>query len=349
MPVHGDLPRPGSASITGVAALAGVSRQTVSNAINAPDRLHPDTLHRVRAAIDELGYRPNRSARMLRTRSAGLIGYCIPQRGTDVLNPVMDRFLHALSASIEATGRHVLLFTATDSGLPVYDDLLAQAAVDGFVLSDTVVADPRPAWLAARRVPFATFGRTWTGDREPGPWVDVDGAAGVAAALRHLHGRGHRSIGFLGWPAGSGVGDDRLRGWRLACSELGLGHDESLVARAEEAVPAGRAAAARLLALRPRPTALVSVTDTLALGALLALADLGLRPGHDVALVGFDDAPLAAAVPPGLTTLHQPIEEVAAQVVRMLDGAVDPAAGVLLEPRLVVRGTTAPDPEPADT
>lgn len=92
-----------------VAERAGVSRQTVSNAINAPEKLHPDTLRRVKRVIDELGYRPDSKARALRTRSSGLIGYCVAERQDGSINVFMDRYLRALTAEVERTGRHLLL------------------------------------------------------------------------------------------------------------------------------------------------------------------------------------------------------------------------------------------------
>ncbi|WP_277675775.1 LacI family DNA-binding transcriptional regulator [Saccharopolyspora rectivirgula] len=327
-----------------VAERAGVSRQTVSNAINAPEKLHPDTLRRVKWVIDELGYRPDSKARALRTRSSGLIGYCVAERQDGSINVFMDRYLRALTAEVERTGRHLLLFTAPDGeeGLAVYEDLLARSAVDGFVLSNTAVGDPRHAWLRDRGVPFASFGRIWTGEPQPGPWVDVDGASGTAQAVEHLVAQGHTRIGFLGLQKGNPVGDDRERGWRRACAEHGAHVDDRLIARAtDEHRDRGEAAAALLDSDDP-PTALVAANDAIALGAYAALEERGLRPGVDVALTGFDDSPTAAVVRPGLTSLRQPIEEIAARVVRLLDNPEDDR-GELLRPELVVRASSVND------
>ena len=322
-----------------VAAHIGVSRQTVSNALNAPHRLHPDTLERVRAAIDELGYRPNRNARGLRTRSSGLIGYRMTPRNRGVLTPLMDDFLHALCAAAEARDRHVLLFTAPlgDEGLSVYADLLAQRAVDAFVLAETVVGDPRPGWLAERGVRFAAFGRTW-GPEEAGPWVDVDGAHGMAQVVEHLYSLGHRRIGFLGWREGDGVGDDRLRGWKVAAEGFALSTEDSLVVRGANTIDAGRSGAAALLDSEDPPTALVAVSDAVALGALALLAERGIPAGTGVAVTGFDDSPLAAATLPGLTSVRQPVERIAVQVLSLLDN--QSTNGSLLRPELVVRASS---------
>ncbi|RRO18671.1 LacI family transcriptional regulator [Saccharopolyspora rhizosphaerae] len=325
-----------------VAERAGVSRQTVSNALNAPEKLRPETLERVRQVIDELGYRPDTRARGLRTRSSGLLGYCVAQRQDGSVNVFMDRFLRALTTEVERTGRHLLLFTAPEgeAGLSVYDDLLARSAVDGFVLSDTRPGDPRHAWLRDKGVPFASFGRVWSDEPQPGPWVDVDGASGTAQAVEHLVAQGHTSIGFLGLPEGNPVGDDRAAGWRRACAEHGIEAGERMLARSADEHRDRGEAAGRLLDSEPRPTALVAANDAIALGAYEALEARGVRPGLDVALTGFDDSPTAAVVRPGLTSLHQPIDRIAERVVRLLDRP-EGEPGELLRPELIVRASSS--------
>lgn len=341
---------PSGRTMAGIGAAAGVSRQTVWNVLHAPHRVRPETRERVEAAIRAAQYRPNRVARSLRTRSARLLGYCVlPRAGAD-LNPVQDRFLHAVTEAAEARGYHVLLFSTP--GLAGYDELLAEAAVDGFVLSDTVLDDPRQAWLGERGVPFAAFGRTWSGSGEYGSWVDIDGAAGTEAAVAHLCEQGHRRTAFLGWPSGSAVGEDRLAGWRRGCERAGLAAGP--VVRAENSSDEGRRLAAELLGTAAPPTALVCVSDVIALGALAQLRAQGLRPGLDVAVVGFDDAPFAALPGVGLTSVAQPIERVGTEVVTLLIDELtgeQPAAGqpesgpsghrhILLTPSLRVRAST---------
>jgi DNA-binding LacI/PurR family transcriptional regulator len=342
-------PRAG-ATLESVAAAAGVSRQTVSNVLNAPDRVAPETLARVRAAITDLNYRPNRMARSLRTRTSRLLGYCVAP--ASAASPVLDRFIHAITESAAGHGFHVLLFTAPAgaAGLDRYAELLAQQAVDGFVLSDTVVGDPRHAWLAKQGVPFVAFGRTWTGE-DQGAWVDVDGAAGIAQAVSHVHALGHRRIAFIGWPDGSGVGDDRLAGYHAACRRLGV---PPRVARDVGTVQAGHSLASRLLDGPEPPTALVCVSDQSAHGALSAVAGRGLRPGHDVAITGFDDTPSAAFPGIELTSVSQPVEEVGRTAVRMLlarlgaGGSSDmDAPHRLLDPTLVIRSSTRPGGVPS--
>lgn len=329
-----------AATLATVADAVGVSRQTVSNALNAPEKVRQETLARIEAEIERQGYRPNNSARNLRIQRSCLIGYCMA-RPSGGLNPVMDRFVHAITGAAEERGHHVLLFTEDGEPMATYQDLFAHRVVDGFVISDTQVGDPRHEWFTDLGVPFAAFGRRW--DTEVGSWADVDGAAGTALAVDHVADAGHQRIAYLGWPEGSGTGDDRRTGWRNACAARGLA--ASLLRTAMDGIEQGRVLAASLLALADPPTAVVCASDAFAIGVLQAVREHGLVPGHDVAVVGFDDAPAAALPGIGLTSIHQPIDEAGEAVVRLVtDRLADPARepeGSLLAPTLVVRASSS--------
>jgi DNA-binding LacI/PurR family transcriptional regulator len=331
-------------TVSTVAQRAQVSRQTVSNAINAPHLVRPETLARVQAAIDELGYRPHRAARTLRTQRSSLIAARMHAPSDGISGAVLDRFLHALTQRAAERGYRIMLFAeADDSGeITEYDELLTDHDLDAFVLTGTHVGDRRTEWLADRGAAFVTFGRPWGTTAHHG-WVDVDGAAGTRAATEHLIERGHRRIGFVGWPAGSGVGDDRQDGWRRACESAG--GDPTLHRSYEDSLGSGRRAGAELLDLDDPVTAFVCVSDSMALGVWTELTARGLRPGPDVGVVGFDDTPAAAVT--GLTSVTQPVDDVARACLRMLHDVLDntePATGppdpVLLPPTLVVRDTS---------
>ena len=330
------------ATLKQVAAHAEVSVQTVSNALNAPHRLRADTLERVNRSIELLNYRPNRNARSLRTSAVELIGYCVPNWPNQT-HLVMDQFLHALCAAAERSGRHILLFTAPPGvdGMPTYDDLHARRMVDGFVLSQTETHDPRHGWLKDQGIPFVSFGRVWKQSTQPGPWVDVDGATGSAIAVRHLYDTGRRRIAFLGWPKSSGLAEDRVTGWRNACKSLGLPTAGLSVRCREDSIDEGAAATARLLDSGREPDGIVALSDVLALGALRELTGRGIIPGRDVGVVGYDDSPLAEVVSPGLTSLRQPMDRIAEELITILTGDQQPTERLLL-PELVIRGSSAP-------
>ncbi|HYO40041.1 MAG TPA: LacI family DNA-binding transcriptional regulator [Nocardioidaceae bacterium] len=330
-----------------VALEAGVSRQTVSNALNAPELLRPDTLHRVQQAIEKLGYSPNRAARNLRTRSSHLVGLRVDPAVEDSANALMDRFVHSLVESTEVAGYHVLLFTAGgdhEATCP-YDELLRSAAVDAFVVTDTFRGNPHASWLGSQGVPFVAFGRPWDDPAARHPWVDVDGRAGVALSVDHLVERGHSRIAWAGWQKGSFIGEDRRSGWVTRMHEHGL-PTSRLSARGDDTLEFGSRAAHALLDVSPadRPTAFLCASDTVAMGVLRALDERGLRAGRDLAVVGFDDSIAAQVCSPALTSVRQPLEQVAVEVVRFLGDLLAhhpiPEPGCILAPTLSVRSTS---------
>ncbi|WP_229841041.1 LacI family DNA-binding transcriptional regulator [Streptomyces brasiliensis] len=342
-----------SVTISDVAEAAGVSRQTVSNVLNAPDRVRAETRERVTRAIADLGYHPNHMARSLRASSPRMIGCRILPVHAETVAAIQDRFLHALAEAGQECGHHVLLFTAADAAAESEwcTVLWRTGAVSGVVLYDITPDDPRPERLTAAGVPFTAFGRT-AADTERYSWADVDNAAGTASAVDHLVAAGHRRIGFLGWPEGSSVGDARAHGWLMAMDRHGLlAGSHRLDIRGDDTTTSGTRLMKELLDRPGPPTAVVAATDTLAVGALHTVRDRGLEPGRDVAVVGFDDSPAAAAL--GLSSVRQPIEEVGrlvmAEVLRLTDRTLGPNGEPpaeplhrLLAPELVVRASSAP-------
>jgi len=344
---HSRGPSPhGHVTLEGVARHVGVSAQSVSNALNNPARVAPATRDRILAAVAELGYRPNRSARALRNQRSRLIGVKVEASRDDRAALLLDQFLHALAESAGAAGCHLILCQADDQDAEIaaYRELLDTTAVDAFVLASTQSGDRRIEALRGWGVPFATFGRSWDGEEDLA-WADVDGRAGIRAATEHVAAQGHRRIAHLGWPLSSETGRDRRLGWEEACARLDLPADRH--AEAPDDFDAGRAAAHRLLDVADPPSALICCSDTLALGALRALAERGLRAGADIAVTGFDNSPAAALTTPGLTSLRQPLEQVAHDLVvaveEMLAGTPS-RRQTLLTPELVVRESSLRGP-----
>ncbi len=358
------MPRPTLASL---ASELAVSRQTISNVLNAPHKVKPATRERVQAAIAAAGYRPSAAARQLRTQRSMNLGMRLFPATDGINGAVLDRFLHALTDAAQSAGYRLTLFCADsdDDEIGQYEQLLDVAGLDGFILTSSNPDDVRTRWLQERGTPFAVFGRPWDAAGHPAaadhPWVDVDGAAGTEEAVKMLLAQGHSRIGFLGWHTGSPVGADRLHGWERAMTAAGLGgHVPGLSAEAEDTVSGGASGAALLFS--KGATAVVCSSDSLALGAMGELRESRPEsllpgqapgPGGRAAIVGFDDTPVAAAL--GISSIAQPAEEAARHIIRVLahqlagstnsrsgsssptaDGA-PPARQVLLAPRVVER------------
>lgn len=330
-------------TVDDVARAAGVSRQTVSNVLNAPHIVRPSTRDRVSAVIADLGYRPHAAARRLRTRRSSTIGIHLDPYAGGISGVVLDRFVHALTDSASARDMRVLVYAARspEEEIARMADLLDGGELDAVVITGTFGGDPRTGWLVERGLPFVSFGRPWGEDDVDAPahhWVDVDGAAGTAAATRHLLDTAGSRVAFLGWPGGSGTGDDRERGWRRTLEDAGTSGPRWSV---EESVAGARAAVGEELARTPEFDAIVCASDSLAIGARLALADAG----RSLPIVGFDNTPAAEAL--GLSSIEQLPERVAAGALELLMGptgtvvvpqvTASAAAHVLVEPRLVVR------------
>ena len=348
-------PRP---TLETVAARASVSRQTVSNALNAPHLVRADTLERVLAVIGELDYHPHGAARQLRTNRSHVIGLRLEPTIDGISGALLDRFLHALTEQAQLRGYRVMLFTAADDHAEIdqYNELLDVLQLDAFVLTSTHHGDPRTQWLSEHAVPFVTFGRAWRTADETATvdhaWVDVDGAAGTQAAVEHLIERGHRKIGFIGWPDGSDSGDDRRAGWQramLAADVVPPRELDALCARVMDGVGSGATAAEEMLA-GSAPTAFVCASDSLALGTLVTARALGrsTESGEVPAVVGFDDTPVARAI--GMSSVAQPLTEAAEQAFALLLAELRSPAPhttsfsgqqILLTPTLVVRDSSA--------
>ena len=336
-------------TIAAVALAAGVSRQTISNAINAPERVRPETLKRVLATIEELGFRPNVAARQMRTGRSQLLAMRIEPVRDGVNGVVGDRFLHALAEAAQFAGYRMLLCTAKNDAeeLAEYEQLRDTMALDGVILATTHTGDPRREWLADHDLPFMSFGRPWASQSLSGEaeapdsnWVDVDGAAGTAAATAELISRGHQRIAYLGWPTGSDVGNDRRSGWVGSMTKGGLAVD-GLEASSEDDIEEAVGAVEQLL--DSSPTAIVCASDTLAVAAAAVLNRRSLRPGADVSVVGFDDTPAARAL--GIASVLQPLDRVAeacvAGILDQLNNRPRSGLGQLLAPELVLRSTLA--------
>lgn len=348
------------ATLKDVAAALGVSPATVSNAYNRPDQLSPALRGRILDTARDLGYLgPDPLARSLRRGQAGALGVLYADRLSYAFaDPAAALFLQGVASATEEVGLNLLLLPN-----PASPDTVTSAAVDGFVIYCLPEGSSSLAAALARGVPCVLVDQLQAHER---PAVRIDDEGGARLAAQHLLKLGHRRFGVLALelslPRQRGpVSRERekgatfrpplarLHGYRRALQEAGLSWPDAVrVLEVEENSPeAGEAAARELLESGHAPTALLAMSDQLALGALRAAHALGLRVPQDVSVVGFDDVPTAGAL--NLTTVHQPTVDkgrLAGELLLAQLAGETAASPPPLPTRLVVRGTTAQARQP---
>jgi DNA-binding LacI/PurR family transcriptional regulator len=333
-----------------VAHLAGVSRATVSRVVNGSPRVSPDIRIDVQAAIDRLGYVPNRAARSLVTRRSDSIAVVITEpTGRLFSDPFFPRLLRGISSELAARDRQlILLMPDTTADESRTADYLTAGHVDGALLVSLHADDPLPARLAAAGIPTVLVGRPSKANQAS--YVDVDNRQGAQSAVAHLVSGGRRVIATIAGPQDMAVGTDRLRGYRDGLADAGIPTDPALETIGDFTQEGGAAAMARILAARPDVDAVFAASDLMAAGALTALAAAGRRVPADVAVVGFDDSPVATSTTPQLTSVRQPIEAMGREVARLLVDAVEASdlvpRRVILATDLVRRASSAGRPSP---
>ncbi|MFE6689149.1 LacI family DNA-binding transcriptional regulator [Streptomyces sp. NPDC057743] len=328
-----------------VARAAGCSVATVSRVLAGTRPVGAETARAVRQAADRLGYRPNEVARALRSRVTGTVGLVLPQ----IANPFFPSLVRELDRALHAEGRAVLLADCDDDPEVEAARIAALSGrrVDALLVIPVDERRSREAVAAAAaRVPLVLL------DRGCGPGVAdsvaVDNAAGMALVLAHLAATGRRRPCFIGAAGDASAAAERRAAYATGAAALDPAAPERALL-GEFSVEWGRAAVDRLWPARP--DAVVCANDLIAAGALQRLRQLGADVPGKVAVTGFDDIPLAGLADPALTTVRQPLPELAAEAARLLldrpagatvPGPRRPVRTVRLAPELVVRASSAP-------
>ncbi|QES46382.1 LacI family transcriptional regulator [Streptomyces venezuelae] len=350
-------PRP---TLEAVAARAGVSRATVSRVVNGDPGVREVLAEKVRQAVDELGYVPNRAARSLVTRRHDAVAVVIAEPETRVFaDPFFALQLRGISKELTAHDiQLVLLLTEGRDDHERVGRYLAGGHVDGALVFSLHLDDPLPGIIRRAGVPTVFGGRPGWPEAEGGgpdaPYVDCDNRGGAREAVRHLVGLGRRRIAHITGALDQTSAVDRLDGYRDALPDV----DPALIAEGDFTPAGGERAMRELLDRTPELDAVFAANDLTASGALRVLRERGRRVPDDVAVVGFDDMlPVAEQTEPPLTTVRQDIEEMGRLMARMLlrgrgvqergagtegEGAVESGggpAGVVLPTALVRRAS----------
>ena len=331
------------ATIREVAQCAGVSIKTVSRVLNDEPFVRDETRAKVKLAIQELGFVANLSAKRLAKGQALAIGLIFHDASWHYIQDVQRGVLDTAGASGYSTLMHPCDMARPSDAREILA-LASQRQVDGFIFAPP--ADNARALLETLVQWDVPFVRLTPSDREtPWPYVAATDRAGACEMTLHLLGLGHRRIGYIFGPAEQRAAHDRLAGYRDALRKAGIDFDEALVRCGDDHFDAGLRAANSLLQLEPRPTAIFCNNDEMASGACFAAHEAGLRIPGEVSVAGFDDIPLARQIWPPLTTVCQPIYEIAAFATRLLIGLLGrndlPSPHHEIPTRLVIRGSTA--------
>jgi LacI family transcriptional regulator len=326
-----------------LAARAQVHPSTISRVANRDPglRIAPVTRQRIEALLRETEYRPNGIARGLKLRQTLVLAVVIP----DITNPFFAALFRGVEDGASPRGYNVLLCNTDGSPQRQQSHLesLNARRVDGVILASSFLNDATVRWLRHQRIPYVLVNRY--SDAAHDPFVGSDDVVGGRIATAHLADLGHRRIGHLAGPATVSTGVLRQRGYLAALTERGLRTDRRLVVESGYTEEGGARAAEQLLALDDRPTAIFAVTDMTAVGAFGVARRLGLRIPEDLAIVGYNDIPLASRIVPGLTTVHVPIHEFGSVAARLLLEQIETGEliqrRVIFNPELIVRGSTA--------
>ena len=336
-------PRQQRQTIRDIAALAGVSIATVSRVLNERDDVSDETRALVRRIVRERGYRANRSARGLSRGQTGLVGVLVPLVHPAYFSGILAGAAEAL---YERDLRLVLSPTLHEHDREVsLVDRIAHGLTDGALLVLPEESSEELQRLLDEGYRFVVVDPL---EQLPErvPSVSAAHASGADQAARHLLGLGHRRIAAITGPSGWVATEDRLRGFRAALAATGIMPDPQLEAAADFEIEGGAAAARTLLDLPEPPTAIFAFNDNMAVGAMQAARERGVRVPEELSIVGFDDTEQATIVTPTLTTVRQPLAEMGRMAVsllmRLLERQRFETLHVELATRLVVRESTAP-------
>ncbi|MFJ4922934.1 LacI family DNA-binding transcriptional regulator [Streptomyces sp. NPDC088725] len=314
-------------TLEAVAQLAGVGRGTVSRVVNGAPGVSARARAVVEAAIAELNYVPNPAARSLVTSRTDSIALVIPESEQRLADePYFSAVIRGVCTELAETELQLLLILVRDEReLKRLTRFVEARRVDGVLLVSVHQDDPLPALLEELQIPTVLAGRRTPG--ESLSHVHSDNLGGAAQAVRHLLDQGRTEIATITGPLDMDVGRSRLQGWRDAHTERGAEPDELLAVPGDFTEEGGRAAMAGLLGRRPGLDAVFAASDVMAAGALTELRERGRRVPEDVAVVGFDDSPIARHTVPPLTSVCQPIEEIGRSITRLLLAEIEDPAG----------------------
>lgn len=322
-----------------IGRLAGVSRSTVSRVLNNQANVKPEVRARVQEVIRRTGYTPNIAARSLVSGRTGVIGLVIPSRVHSLFeDPYFARLIQGITAASNQAGTTVslFLFQTEEEESELYPRVVTSGMLDGLILTATRMADPLLSQVSPDELPIVIVGRP---DRDGFSYVDVDNRGGAIMAAQHLVGLGHQRIGLVGAPINTTAGLDRLNGFVEGLALSGMALNPTLRVDGDFSEASGYSAMRNLIPKQPE--AVFVASDNMAVGALRALREAGIKVPEDIAIMGFDGLPSSENATPALTTIKQPVTATGTRAVRILNDLVTGVATApvaeLMPVELVIR------------
>lgn len=336
------------ATIRDVANASGLALSTVSNALTNRRYVSDVTRLKVLKAATDVGYRASKIARSLRTHRTYSIGILVG----DIANPFFPELVRGVEDVASTEGYNLILCNTDyrEDKQRTYIEILRDQQVDGIVIASQIQKSDDILSMVEEGLPLVMINQRYPGTVTD--YVGVDNISGMKETCEYLWGLGHRRIGFIQGRKGSTAAQDRYDGFVKAMESLAGGHDEKLVQPGDWSYTSGAKAARRMLAMVKRPTAIIGGNDLMALGAIEAIQEFGLRIPQDVSIIGIDDIFVSAMPWASLTTLRHPKWTVGATAAKVLISRINnrdaPISRIIIPTELVVRATSGAAPVPAD-
>jgi len=330
-------------SMRKVSELACVSTATVSRALKNPEMVSPDTRERILAAVDKLGYRPNMLARNFFTGKTDTILVIV----TDLTNPFFSGIIKGVEEVAQQLGYSVLLGDTDDDikREQVYAEMVLSNRADGLIQLDHIFPFAEKDTELARKIPMVSVCDAIDGEHKF-PYITIDNIAASREVATHLVGLGHTKIGAISGQQDSRVTSERLGGLKRVLQENNIKFNEDWFIKGSYSKQSGQASAEKLLQQKELPTAIFCFSDEIAIGAIKAIKNKGLKVPKDISVVGFDNIDVCEYIDPPLTTIDQPSIDMGRKAMHVLYKMItEKEVEQLVEYKpykLVVRGSTGP-------
>lgn len=325
-----------------IAKQSGVSRSTVSRVVNNHPNVSEDVRKRVKEVINKTGYQPHAAARTLASQRSWMLGLVLPRSVSSFFaDPYFPRLTQGIAQACNQYNYTLGLFliSTKEDEEAIFPRVSRKGLLDGILLQSDQLGDQLTNQIIQSKIPLVIIGRPFYNKNVS--YIDVDNVNGAFTAVSHLIRLGYQRIGTITGVSTRTVSLDRKEGYIKALTERGRNIDESLIVEGDFTEAGGYYAMQQLLP--NKPDAVFAASDIMAIGAMRAIREAGLRVPEDIALVGFDDLPLATMPEPRLTTIRQPVYQFGVKAVEILldliENGIEPPRRIIMDTELIIRNS----------